>query len=534
MKTILYFFFTLIFISSVYSQYTNVQIDASGAPEEPSIIINPKNTNLMVAGANINFYYWSTNGGANWSKGTLGGTYQVWGDPCMSVDTLGNFYFFHLVNGNSFIDRMGCHKSTNNGASYGIQSYYQFNSPKQQDKEWVAVDWTHGPRGNWIYSTWTQFDAYGISNPVDSSRILFTRSTDGGLTWLDPGIRLNAFSGDCVDEDNTMEGAVPAVGPNGEIYVGWAGPRIWNSQFGIYFQKSTNGGNNWLSTPTYICDQRGGWDLGPPNSWGVQGIYRANGLPVTACDVSNGPYRGNIYINYTDSAGSHDRDIMLVKSINGGLNWSSPIRVNNDPAGKEQFFTWMSVDQSTGYVYFVFYDRRNYTDVTTDVYMARSTDGGTTFTNFLVSSSPFFPNSGTFFGDYTNISAANGHVRPIWARLQGGQLSVWTAIVEFPVAVQSENNSVPDSYALYQNYPNPFNPSTTVKFTVPAGHTGDNVSIKIFDMLGKEVSTLVNESGASPGTYEITWHAENFSSGIYFFTMRAGNFSDTKKMILVK
>lgn len=529
MKTLLFLFFSFILLTSVSSQpFTNIQIDATGSPEEPSIIINPKNTNLMVAGANINFYYWSTNGGANWSKGTLTGTYQVWGDPCMSVDTLGNFYFFHLVNGSSFIDRMGCHKSTNNGASYGIQSYYQFNTPKQQDKEWVAVDWTHGPRGNWIYSTWTQFDSYGTSNPADSSRILFTRSTDGGLTWLDPGTRLNAFSGDCVDADNTMEGAVPAVGPNGEIYVGWAGPKIWNTQFGIYFQKSTDGGNTWLSTPTYVCDQPGGWD------YGISGIYRANGLPITCCDVSNGPYRGNIYINWTDEASATDHDVKLIKSTNGGLNWSTVRRVNDDPAGKEQFFTWMCVDQSTGYLYFVFYDRRNYTNVSTDVYMARSTDGGNTFTNFLVSSSPFTPSSGTFFGDYTNVSAVNGHIRPIWARLQSGSLSVWTALVEFPLAVENENNTVPKSYNLSQNYPNPFNPTTTVKFTVPKGHLKDNVSIRIYDLLGKEVSTLVNENGMAAGTYEITWHAENFASGIYFYTLRAGNFTDTKKMILVK
>jgi hypothetical protein len=80
----------------------------------------------------------------------------------------------------------------------------------------------------------------------------------------------------------------------------------------------------------------------------------------------------------------------------------------------------------------VFYDRRNYSDnLTTDVYMARSTDGGETFTNFLVSSTPFVPGGSTFFGDYNGISAYAGKVRPIWTRLVGGQLSIWTAIVDF-------------------------------------------------------------------------------------------------------
>jgi len=538
MKTILSLFFIFVFITSISAQYTNVQIDNAGSPEEPSIAINPKNPLQVIAGANINFYYYSSNGGANWTKGTLvDNTSGVWGDPDMFFDTLGNAFFIHLANPPSqghWIDRIVCAKSTNAGVTYGNPAPYfgrNLNSTiEMEDKAWVGVDWTHGPRGNWIYCTWTEFDTYNTSNPADSSRIYFVRSTNNGLNWTDPPKRINGLSGDCLDGDNTMEGAVPVVGPNGELYDGWAGPKIWNSQFGIYFQKSTDGGNTWLPAPTYVCDQKGGWD------YPINGIYRANGLPVTCCDISNGPYRGNIYINYTDEEPSSTlHDVKLVKSTNGGLNWSSPIRVNNDPVGKEQFFTWMTIDQTTGYLYFVFYDRRNYTDnLTTDVYMARSTDGGATFTNFLVSSSPFVPNSGTFFGDYTNVSAVNGHVRPIWARLQGGSLSVWTAIVEFPVAVQNENNSVPNSFALLQNYPNPFNPSTTVKFTVPAGHNGENVSIRIYDMLGKEVSTLVNENGMAPGTYEITWHAENFSSGIYFSTMQAGNFTDTKKMILVK
>jgi hypothetical protein len=520
----------LIVIGYASSQpFTNVVIDNNGGPEEPSICINPKNINLLVAGSNTDQYYYSSNGGLNWTEGVLTGTYTVWGDPCMSVDTAGNFYFFHLVNGTSFIDRMGMHKSTNNGVSYSIQSYWQNTTPKQQDKEWVAVDWTHGPRGNWMYVAWTQFDKYNRipPNANDSSRILFSRSTNGGLNWLDSTTILSQTSGTCVDNDNTMEGAVPAVGPNGEIYVGWAGPKILNSQYGIFFTKSTDGGTTWLANNMYICNQRGGWD------YGINGIYRANGLPITCCDVSNGPYRGNIYINYTDSVSTTDHDVMLVKSTNGGLNWSVPIRVNNDPAGKEQFFTWMTIDQTTGFLYFVFYDRRNYTDnLTTDVYLARSTDGGTTFTNILISSSPFVPTSNVFFGDYTNITAANGRVRPIWARLNSGQLSVLTAIIDYPVAISDPAVEIPSSYSLLQNYPNPFNPSTTIKFSVPKS---DFVNIKIYDIIGKEIETLINEN-LQPGAYEVNFDAAKYSSGVYFYSMTTGDnsFSETKKMIVTK
>jgi hypothetical protein len=536
MKNLFYLLFTFVLTCALSAQpFQNIMIDNAGSPEEPSICINPKNTNLLVAGANINSYYYSSNAGLNWSEGVLTGTYQVWGDPCMSVDTSGNFYFFHLVNGNYFIDRMGCHKSTDNGVSYGgdnIETYWQYNPPRtQQDKEWVGVDWTHGLRGNWIYATWTQFDHYNSSLATDSSRILFTRSTNEGASWLDPGIILSAQSGTCLDDDNTMEGAVPCVGPNGEVYVGWAGPKILNSQYGIYFNKSTDGGDTWLQNPTYVTDQPGGWD------YGINGIYRANGLPITCCDVSDGPYRGNVYINWTDEAGVNDHDVKFIKSTDGGSNWSSVVRVNDDPPGKEQFFTWMTVDQTTGYIYIVFYDRRNYSDnLSTDVYMARSTDGGNTFVNMLVSESPFVPTQGIFFGDYTNITAANGVVRPIWARLNNNNLSIWTAIIDFPVAVKNEKNTVPDNYSLSQNFPNPFNPSTTINFTVPeSGGVLSQVKIIVYDVLGKEIASLVNGQFKA-GTYKIEWNASNQPSGVYFYRLIAGNgsFIQTKKMIVAK
>ena len=77
-------------------------------------------------------------------------------------------------------------------------------------------------------------------------------------------------------------------------------------------------------------------------------------------------------------------------------------------------------------LFFVFYDRRNYDDNRTDVYVAYSFDGGETFTNERISDSPFTPNEGVFFGDYTNIVANDSIVRPIWTRLEGGQLTIWT------------------------------------------------------------------------------------------------------------
>lgn len=225
-------------------------------------------------------------------------------------------------------------------------------------------------------------------------------------------------SGDCIDSDLTAEkGAVPCVGPNGEVFV------AWSNRNKIWFDRSTDGGQTWLNSDIFVSDQPGGWDFAIP------GIYRANGLPVTTCDLSGGPNHGTIYINWSDQRnGADDTDVWLSKSTDGGFTWSAPVRVNNDNTTRQQFFTWMTIDQATGYLWFVFYDRRNYNDMRTDVFMAVSKDGGATFQNFKVSESPFVPNESIFFGDYTNVTAYNDVVRPIWTRLEGTDLSVWTSL----------------------------------------------------------------------------------------------------------
>ncbi len=99
-----------------------------------------------------------------------------------------------------------------------------------------------------------------------------------------------------------------------------------------------------------------------------------------------------------------------------------------------------------------------------------------------------------------------------------------------PTDVKNIGSSAPKSYSLEQNYPNPFNPSTTIRFSVPKENM---VTLKIFNILGQEVKTLVNQEKL-PGTYEVSFNANEFSSGIYFYNLRAGDFYQVKKMILLK
>jgi len=92
------------------------------------------------------------------------------------------------------------------------------------------------------------------------------------------------------------------------------------------------------------------------------------------------------------------------------------------------------------------------------------------------------------------------------------------------------NAGVPKTFALEQNYPNPFNPSTAISYQLPVA---GNVSLKVFDMLGKEVATLVN-ARQEAGAYTVNFNANNLSSGVYFYRLQAGNFVQTRKMMLVK
>lgn len=539
------FFANIIIICNAYSQYQNVLISNNNSPNETSIMINPFNSNIIVAGSNILYnpsistsaYYFSTNSGLNWNGGNLiSSIAKPHGDPVILVDINGNFYYLGNTNYGippPNLDKLLIQKSTDNGATWSDGTALALNSPKMDDKPWGCIDLTNSIYRNNIYVTNTVFDLYGSHAPQDSTNIMFYRSTDEGATFT-TAKRLNKIAGNCYDNSNTVEGAMPCIGPNGEIFVSWSG------QLGIEFTSSTDGGVTWPETNIHAADQVGGWG-------GQNFVNPINNFPVIVCDISSGPHRGTIYINFIDQrSGDADQDVWLIKSADGGNSWSQPKRVNNDPPGKNQFLTWLDIDRVTGYLYFVFYDKRNYSNTGpyADIFIARSTDGGETFQNLKINSSTI--RVFNIFGEYISISAYNNKIRPMWTNSDDvGHTSVWTAIVDtFLIGIVPISTEIPNSFELFQNYPNPFNPVTKIKFDIPTGILNKGlqalVQIKVYDITGREVETILNEE-LKPGTYEVDFDGTNYPSGVYFYRLVArqggSSISDyvvSKKMVLLK
>ncbi|MBU1799846.1 MAG: T9SS type A sorting domain-containing protein, partial [Bacteroidetes bacterium] len=95
---------------------------------------------------------------------------------------------------------------------------------------------------------------------------------------------------------------------------------------------------------------------------------------------------------------------------------------------------------------------------------------------------------------------------------------------------------IPTEFSLSQNYPNPFNPSTIIKYSIPRSaeyHSVQHTTLKVFDILGREVATLVNKQ-QNAGNYEVIFNASNLSSGVYFYRLKSRNFVETKKLILLR
>ena len=405
---------------AVSAQFVNVvlaaEADGQSAPLNPSVVINPDNPKNIIVGVSPDRAFYSVDGGLVWKEKILKSAFGIYGQPALSADDKGNVFYFHVpgsVGDENWLDRITIQKSTDKGASWGQAVFTGLNAPKDNFRPQPA----HHIKNDLLVVTWTQFDQYNSTDTSAHSNILFSRSTSKGDKWSD-AVRVNKLSGDCADGDFTAAGATPTISIDGKIFV------VWTMGGNIYLDRSYDEGRTWLKNDITIAKQIGG------AAFLVPGLTRCNGLPQALIDNSSSPFHGSLYVLWSDQRnGEDDTNIWLTRSSNRGDNWSAPIKVNQDASEKHQFMPWMAVDQTTGILYLVYYDRRNHDDNQTDVYLAWSLDGGNKFSEVKISEAAFTPDGSKSLGEHIGLFAHKGLIVPVWTRIDNGKTKVVATVI---------------------------------------------------------------------------------------------------------
>jgi len=367
----------------------NVDVSNEPGPQSETFIAVDTVSSQILAGASNEIFrnpqrtYFSLDGGASWFGADQplvdeqGTTWTFASDPGVCIDTRGTIFFSQLlissVDNNFKGDAMIVNRTTDFGASFspGVILKKDLNAGalgRFEDKPLTACDTspTSSFRDN-VYVAWDTTQGAGTST------INFARSTDGGVT----------FTTQRIDDPNAGSGAaeigaIPAVGPNGEVYVAWLD--VTNSRLRV--DRSFDGGLN-FGRDTTISPLIISFDTGIPSIK----VRRALVYPALDVDRSDGPHRGRLFVAWMDQADQTKpfidgagTDLFFAFSDDHGFHWSAPVRIADDGVGADQFYPWLSVDPTNGSVNISWYDTRN--DPArrkTDIFYARSTDGGLTF-----------------------------------------------------------------------------------------------------------------------------------------------------------
>ncbi|MEP0862650.1 MAG: T9SS type A sorting domain-containing protein [Ignavibacterium sp.] len=499
---------------------------------EVFITVHPTNPNILFASANTIVFqpffvsegiYVTTNGGNTWfGSDTCNGPNISFhqGDPGVAIDKNGTFILSRL--GRQPFYGIYSHYSTDNGLNWSAQNKITSDGESLYERATLATD--NNPSSIYYgrtYATWVKLSG---TFPVELS------FTDNIFQAWNPTQTVNSF---------TQRSAGPdiEVGNNGEIFICYALVTSTSpfNETAVSFAYSDDGGNSWVVRNNAI----------PIN--GINGVLaqksniRVNGLPRIAVDKSNTNSRGTIYIVTTQinlyPAGS-DPDIILYKSTDNGQTWSSGIRVNQDALnnGKTQYFPAIDVDKYGG-VNIIYYDDRATTNDSASVFLSRSTDGGINWIDYKISDHNFkpLPIGGLgqgYQGDNIDLISVDNKLFPVWMDNSTGIYQIWSVPISFnPISVEDEKIDL-RYFELFQNYPNPFNPTTKISWQTPIGSWH---SLKVYDMLGNEIITLIDDY-AEAGRYELNFDASKYdlTSGIYYYKLIAGNYSETRKMVLLR
>ena len=407
----------------------NVDVSNEPGPQsETSIAINPSDQSHIVSGSNEIFRlpmrgYFSSDGGSTWGGVDLplppplvtNGT-DFGSDPAVAWDTRGNVFYAYIV---VFFSRgfpngvaingteMAVARSSDGGRTWKSTFFaFEPGQTKFDDKPYIAVDDnTSSPHRDTIYVAWDRFDGSASS----FNGVLVSHSTNGGKTFSAP-----VFASSTAPGPKGDIGADPFVAPDGTLQVAWHD--VQNNA--IVEASSADGGNSFGPTHT-VAPTEVAFDIAIP----AMATRRALVYPACGADISTGPNRGTLYCSWMDQTPSNGTDVFVSRSTSNGASWSPPLRVNDDPAGvaNDQFNQWLAVDPSDGSVNLSWNDTRNDpAHLSTDIFYARSTDGGLSFAkNVQVTTAPTNETCcgadlGNQYGDYEGIAAMDGSIHPVW------------------------------------------------------------------------------------------------------------------------
>jgi len=532
MKKIFYVFLILIFQSLILNAQTQWQETFGGTSNDwAHSIIKTTDGGYVVAGKTVSFgagdynvyiVKLNFNGSLQWSRVVGGTSVYDYADALSIIQTTdggyiaaGNNYYLFSENCNMFIIKLDANgtlqwNKTVGGADWDIaRSIIQTT-----DGGYAAVGGTESFGA--VYC-----DVYIIK--LDANGTLQWSKTVG-LDW-----DIGASIIQTTDGGYAVAGSSgPLIGTDDNFYI------IKFDANGTLQWSKTVGGTNEDDAHSIIQTSDGGYAVaGNTSSFGagLGDMYiiklDANGILQWTRTVGGPDYDDALSIiqtadggyavageTYSFGAGSYDMYIIKLDA-NGILQWSRTVGGSDwDVAHSiiqttDGCYIVAGFSESFGMkMYIVKLDGSGNTCGNSTSPASLSGTGGTTTSQNSTVSTPTSP-----FSILTTIVNSGGTVTTICA-----------------IGIQPISKEIPSSFSLSQNYPNPFNPSTNIKFELPKSNY---VTLKIYDALGREIATLINEKLA-PGTYEVEWNGSNYPSGVYFYRLITDNFSETKKMLMIK
>lgn len=488
-------FFLISITSFTQTTKTGTGYDTScGIVWLPPVKLSPGNTNgytpkLASQGNTIHLTYWysgdfqlpytrSTDGGITWEPVRDlydSTTYPTKvGGPFFAINNKKLFIFFH-------------------GGPYGGTIYRPYmitsiDSGVTWSKPVRLTDTTYKVHNIRDVAIWgdTMVIAVGI-NELTFDRTLF--STDGGESWT-------------IATGSVYAAAIRSIALTKNWTHEFHNIYIDNYSFEIIHKRSSNFGMSWQDSNIISSLD-----------------YYGGGSPFSICTPDN-----DLLVNWTDAKYGcrtwFGCSRILKISHDEGLTWSNEIVVTDTPWAMSGILavrkpviaaTWGADEPNL------------------NIEMNISFDYGNSWCGVFNVTPPYIYPCYSLNSDIT-LSEKTVIISYEQRDIQGAPFQIWVRVGLLPTNLISDNKGVPANYNLFPAYPNPFNFNTTIKYNIPKS---DIVNISIYNILGEKITTLVNEH-KNPGTYEVTWEADNYSSGIYICRITAGNFTSSNKLLLIK